>query len=519
MAIEELYLNVKTLTRQLGLRESLYVIWAYSQYLQATGFEMPADIEVANQFLAAQPPQAMLAEWTLEQMTREVVRYADEKPGQGPSLHQWATLAGIADALRDLEAEIHAQLAGAERIHLEAMRIAHRQLVWQQYRFDWRIAIRYYKLFNTPRLVVHAEAATGLTIPEIYLIGLAYLRIFTRQPRAKRQLDVPGLTQQHIDRFLAFTCLTRDQLSEKLGDEHALDEGFGYRHSSLREFPLIQISDQGQDEIACPIPALLFWRVTSGLYYSLRRGLYYSLGGGRDFGLRRGRGFTGALGESFERYVGEVLRQRVTNAGISVLKEEEYHVGLNRKHGVDWIIEQGGEAALFVECKTKRLIWTSKAGVANVAALDRDLRNLGRAVVQVYKTISDYRAGRYPHLAFSEGRRIYPVIVTMEDWYLSGFGMPARVDAAVRKIMEAGGLPIAWLDEMPYSIMSIRQLETAAGVINAVGVHPFISGKVLDPEFRGLGFGAYCDERYPDEVANLHPLFRDEFDAMVAGLA
>ena len=112
-----------------------------------------------------------------------------------------------------------------------------------------------------------------------------------------------GLTQQHIDRFLAFTSLTRDQLSDMLGFEHALDEGFGYRHSSLREFPLIQISDQGQDEIACPIPALLFWRLTSGLYYSLRRGLYYGLAGGRDYGLRRGRGFTGALGESFERYV------------------------------------------------------------------------------------------------------------------------------------------------------------------------------------------------------------------------
>ena len=517
MAIEELYLNVRTLTRQLGLRESLDFIWAYSQYLQVAGFEMPADIEVASQFLAAHPPQAMLAEWTLEQMTREVVRYADEQPGQGPSLRQWATLAGIAETLRDLEAEIHARLAGEERIHLEAMRIAHRQLVWQQYRFDWRTAIRYYKLFNTPRIVVHALAATGLTIPEIYLIGMAYLRIFTRGPRARRQLDVPGLTQQHIDRFLAFTSLTRDQLSDMLGFEHALDEGFGYRHSSLREFPLIQISDRGQDEIACPIPALLFWRLTSGLYYSLRRGLYYSLAGGRDYGLRRGRGFTGALGESFERYVGEVLRQRVTNAGMLILEQEAYLVGLHQKDSVDWIIEQGGEAALFVECKTKRLIWTSRAGVADVAALDRDLRKLGRAVVQVYKAIGDYRAGRYPHLAFIEERRIYPVIVTLEDWYLSGFGMPARLDAAVRKIMEAGGLPIAWLDEMPYSIMSVRELETAAGVINVVGVHPFISGKLLDPELRG--FGAYCDERYPDEVANLQPLFRDEFDAMLAGLA
>jgi hypothetical protein len=505
MAIRELYRTVKTLTRQLGLRESLYVIWAYSQYLQVTDFEIPEDIEVADQFLAAHPPQAMLAEWTLEQMTCEVVRYADEEPRQGLSLRQWATLARIANTLRDLEGEIYAQLVGEDRIHLELMRIAHRQFVWQQHRFGWQLVIRYYKLFNTSKIVAHAQEATGLTIDEIYLIGMAYLGIFVGQPRANRQIDIqiPGLTQQHIDRFLAFTSLTRDQLSSKLGDEHALDEGFGYRYSSLRDFPLIQISDQGQDEIACPIPTLLFWRVTTGLYYS----------------LRRVRGFTRALGESFERYVGEVLLQRVTNAGMTILKEEAYHVGLNRKLSVDWIIEQGGDAALFVECKTKRLTWTSKAGLADLAALERDIRNLGRAVVQVYKTISDYRAGRYPHLAFVEERRIYPAIVTLEDWYFFGFDMPARLDAAVRTIMEAGGLPIAWLDEMPYSIVSIHELEKAAGVINAVGVQPFISGKVLGPEFRRWGFSAYCNERYSNEVANLHPLFRDEFDAMFAGLA
>lgn len=505
MAIQELYRRVRTLTRQLGFRESLYVVWAYSQYLQVTEFELPRDIEASTRFLDAHPPQALLAEWTMEQVAREIIRHADEEPRRGRSLRQWATLADVANTLRDLEGEIYAQLVGGGRIHLELMRIAHRQFAWQQHRFGWRLVIRYYKLFNTPSIVAHAQQATGLTIDEIYLIGMAYLGIFFGQPRANQQIDVqiPGLTQQHVDRFLAFTSLTRNQLSNKLRDEHSSDEGFAYRYSSLREFPLVQISYQGQDEIACPIPTLLFWRMTAGLYYSLR-----------DV-----PGFPTAFGESFQNYVGEVLRQRITNAGMSILEEEEYHVGLHRKDSVDWIIQQDDEAALFVECKTKRLTWDSKAGLTDLTALEQDIRKLAGAVVQVYKTIRDYRANRYPHLAFIEGRRIYPAIVTLEDWYLFGFDMPARLDLAVRTIMEAGSLPIAWLDEMPYSIMSAHELEKAAGVINAVGVHPFVSGKVLDPELRRWGFGAYCNERYPNDVANLHHLFRDEFDAMFAALA
>ena len=50
-----------------------------------------------------------------------------------------------------------------------------------------------------------------------------------------------------------------------------------------------------------------------------------------------------------------------------------------------------------------------------------------------HKTIVDYRAGRYPHLAFVEARRIYPAIVTLEDWYFFGLELPGRVGAAVSR--------------------------------------------------------------------------------------
>jgi hypothetical protein len=384
------------------------------------------------------------------------------------------------------------------------MRIAHRQFVWQQHRFGWQLIIRYYKLFNTPEIVAHTRHATGLTLDEIYLMGMTYLGIFFGQPRAPRQIDVqiPGLTHEHVGHFLAFTSLGHNQLAARLRLEHSLDEGFAYRYSSLRQFPLVQLSYQGRDEVACPVPTLLFWRITTGLYYSLK-----------DV-----RGFPTAFGESFQHYVGEVLRQRIINTQMSVLEEEEYRVGLRRKDSVDWIIQQGDEAALFVECKTKRLTWASKAGLTDLSALEQDIRKLAGAVVQVYKTIADYRAGIYPHLAFVEGRRIYPAIVTLEDWYFFGLDMPARLEAATRAAMEAAGLPHAWLEVMPYSIMSIHELEIAAGVINTVGIHPFISGKVLDREFRRWGYLAYCNDQYPTEVTNLVPLFRDEFDAMFADL-
>jgi hypothetical protein len=71
---------------------------------------------------------------------------------------------------------------------------------------------------------------------------------------------------------------------------------------------------------------------------------------------------------------------------------------------------------------------------------------------------------------------------------------------------------------MHYSITSVQELEKAAGVINSVGIHPFMSGKLRDPEFPRWSFGPYADNRYANEVAGLDHLFRDEFDAMFANL-
>ena len=210
MTIEQHYYTVRATARELGLRDSLYVIWAYCQHLQVNGFTIPSDIQVHNVFLNADPPQATLAEWTLELMAREIIRHADEKPRRGRTLRQWNTVAKIANALRDLEGEIYTKLVGAERIHLEIMRISHRQFIWQQHRLNWKPIISYYKLFNTPDILSYTKLATGLDLEQIYLIGLVYLSRFLEHPRVARRPDIqiPGLTQEHFDRFLAFTSLS-----------------------------------------------------------------------------------------------------------------------------------------------------------------------------------------------------------------------------------------------------------------------------------------------------------------------
>jgi len=143
MPINDQYRRIRNRIRRLGRRESLYVLWAYSQYLQVNDFEFPADIGVDNQFTCADLPQTIIPEWTLEQIAREVIRHADEEADRGRSLRQWNAMADLVTQLRALEDAIYAAHGVPERILLEVMRITHRQFVWQQQRFSWRWIIRY----------------------------------------------------------------------------------------------------------------------------------------------------------------------------------------------------------------------------------------------------------------------------------------------------------------------------------------------------------------------------------------
>lgn len=504
MSIDEQYRRIKAIVRELGCRDSLYVIWAYSQSLQVNGFKMPDDIQVHRAFIDAQPRQAIIGEFSLEQIAREVIRHADIEPRRGRTLRNWGTLANVANALRDLEEKIYAEFDTGKLIHRELTRIAHRQFAWQQLGLKGELIIRYYKIFNTPAINAHTRTETGLTLTEIYTIGFCYIGHFLEAPRIARVTDIhlPGITQKHIERFLTFTSINRNELACRLKAEHALDGGFSYRYSSLREFPLVSMSYRGQEELACPIPTLLFWRITTGLYYT----------------LKDAPGFLTEFGNSFQRYVGEVLQARVTSAERAVLSEQEYHVSKDRKHTVDWIVQQGDEAALFIECKTKRLRWASKAELADLTAQQADLDTLAAAVVQVYKTIVDYRSGHYPQLPFAEKRQVFPMVVTLEDWYFFGNEMAARLNASVRSKMTQAGLPEAWLKEMPYAILSVHELERAARYINEIDLPTLVFGRAQDAKYSQWGFARYCADAYGNNRPVLPSLFWEEYDAMFASL-
>jgi hypothetical protein len=96
-------------------------------------------------------------------------------------------------------------------------------------------------------------------------------------------------------------------------------------------------------------------------------------------------------------------------------------------------------------------------------------------VVQLYKNIQEAEAGKSTWTP--NGLPSFPLVVTLEDWFIFG---PLTQDLLMEKVtnrMQKAGVDLALLEEMPYAIASAREFERFTGVIKEVGIQVFFERK------------------------------------------
>jgi hypothetical protein len=151
----------------------------------------------------------------------------------------------------------------------------------------------------------------------------------------------------------------------------------------------------------------------------------------------------------------------------------------------------------------------------NLQPLDADIENMASAVVQVYRTIIDYKKGYYRHLPPTDERRIYPAVVTLENWRFFGPIMLGKLNDAVVDKLIASELPPELLQQMPYSVWAIEELEVGLQIMNSVSISDFIGGKLDSQEMRSWDWHAYMTKAFPKHFPAKR-LFDAEYDEMFA---
>ena len=109
-----------------------------------------------------------------------------------------------------------------------------------------------------------------------------------------------------------------------------------YQPSILRSFPCVAFGDRAE-RICAPLPALILWRTTAGLYYDVIKG---------------GAEVRNEIGARFEEYALELLRAMLPS--YSVLPSYKYPHRGNEVDTPDIFIRKNDDVIFAIECKSKK---------------------------------------------------------------------------------------------------------------------------------------------------------------------
>jgi hypothetical protein len=472
--IHYLYKPFRNYIRQFALPESLRVLHSYLQNLQ---FSEPIarDIERPPVGLGlGQTPH----EWELELLCKEAILNAG--PAGRRSLRKWNDFASAINKVRKLENEIYGfEPADRPNVLHEIFRIAHRQFPWQQ-NPNSSTLIRHYKIFSFPPLDAILQRELGLTAQQIFLIGLSLLGHFKAELSLAYppKINIPPITQAQFDRFVTLFSVNMKTMREQIAGSQRYDADYAYSYNPMRRYPLVLSEDNGRQFLLAPIPTLLLRKFTNGIYYDVVSAV----------------GFSDAYGPAFQEYVGQVLK--VIEGPWHILAEESYQVGHDDKKTIDWII-RSADADLFIECKTKRLKADSKILSSSIGSLLDDLDKISDGIAQGYKALNDGLLGHYPQWKF-ENKPVYLVVTTIENWFLFNPQSQQHLLAQVREKVVAANLDANVVEQYPYILCDVENLEEALQIMAIVGIEAFMKRKLADDR-RAWDLQGFISSEFKDE--------------------
>ena len=474
MTLRQKYDIFQRRMRKLDLSDALATVHAYHGHIVdrrplpwGVGVGMPPDYNLRS---GAHP-------WELDVLAREVLLNAGTHPNPKARLASFEDFGRAINAIKKMS-DIGVPSPGADALHRHLHRIGHQQFPWQTGRFNRRSAVRFLKVFGTPGVDALVRARHGMSVYDLFLLALlCQLRLRETAAFETAGSALPGVSTHVVQAFLQSITTTPGAARTAALSRQVYDDGWAFTWNPLRSHPLIRHNPKLPTSVVCPLPSFLLTRVTAGVYYD----------------IVREPAFANAFGGAFETYVGEVIRAACPSPRFEVAGEETYHVGKNKKHGVDWRVTDGS-ATVFIECKTKRMTVGAR-DATDEAALEQDIGTLARAIVQHYENIADALDGRTGWTP--DGLPSYMMVVTFESWYLMSHTVRRTLQDKVNLKMAEKGLG-DMADRIPYQVVSIIEFEETIAVMGQVGIDAVNRGK-LEEQTRDWEFGPFLQQAFPAE--------------------
>lgn len=385
----------------------------------------------------------------------------------------------------------------------EAMRafhpLIHQQARWQHTR-DWDRFCRVFSIYHRDDVHRLLHAVLGVRLRTIFTLTFAIAGCALRTPRilATNDYTFMDISAEERDAYFAMVGASHASLRDSIKKSANYNGRWAYTWNPLEATPLIQLRKHRPCEYLCPLPELLLRRATDSLFFDL---------------TKSEESYSNPYGMAFQGYVGDVLRAQFKGPTHHVFEEREYWVGRNRKDGVDWIVSDA-TGHLMLECKTRRIRVDAKAVVGG-DSLTNAIKDIADAVVQHYKNVDDALQGK-THWK-PDGKPVFPIVVTFDDWYLFAPHVVEMLQTQVREQLSKIALA-ELLESSPFIVTSIAEFELAGQAIAQIGICRFCSSRVNLPD-RHYGLSMHISQDFPDIKVEYRRLFPGSDQEMFAHLA
>lgn len=489
------YKPLRNYLRNTNLIDSLGALRWYINYSQFTDPPAPAsDMQVNALFYKGMNHMIFLPPWQLAILARELIINAPLTSGSSlHDLRNWKDIASAVNKVKAIDEGVSKKYVSQQNVlHILSKIYPHQQFVWQENKPNKQTMTRYYYIYRNDELRPIFEKFFGISVETHFVLGaLAWLNYkqflgLTYPPSGFDKNFTVTLEDYNL--FLKHYAISLEELREELqsSTERKMNAEFFYYFDSLRRYPMILTKLNGVDSHICPVPTYLYWRVTDGIYYE----------------LVNEKGFDQAIGKGFKDYIGEVLAEQSYPTDIKVIDADKFISESLPKP--DWILVQS-ETCAFVECKAKRMTLEARTDINVNPATETQLEKLAESIIQCYLAVLDAKERSYKQLGLM--KTIFPMVVTMENWYIFGDVM-ALLDVKVKAVATKKGVDWTFIKDHPYLVLSAQEFETMSVLMKSKNLSEIVSPFLSDKKYEQWQFETYLFDKFPEESKS-YELFKD----------
>lgn len=435
--------------------------------------------------------------WDIETLIILLLSTSKHKIAPGPNrildCSQFGAMAQAVNMLRSLEnSEFGARIDGG-KILLEMHRIGQRQFGWQRGFASSERLYRFTFIYGQGECASYFAKVHGLTIEqfmEVSFVLFAHLRTvpWTNPPDIRVLELESGLMEKVLS--LIYCPLSEMRSSVKsliIAASHRNPVRIAYLPSALRRFPIIRSSESGR--IISPLPDLIIFRATAGLYYDLRSGPQNLLAESNN---------------RFEEYTRKIVQAFFPR--FEVLPSERYGPKKALIDTPDVMLSDRGQIVAVIECKATKLTYEAQFAENPVSEAERAYAQIAKGAAQLWKFFSHVRRGIYRGHAIADNA--HGVILTMESWVQMSRELQNDVLLLAKSMIEDDN-QIIESDMRPLIFCSIQDLVDVMFVSNEDQFLASMANAEM-PKYSGRGFREVRRDTDAKEETKVFPLKIEE---------